>query len=185
MFLGTDFFVVQTNPQREAFVEEQISDLDPYLPRFKTDKGRIAPVFPSYLFVPAIRNWGSIKNTVGVRELLMSGDHPACIAGKVITSWKAKERHGLVQLPPPPRFRPGQRLTITQGSLKWRTVIHAGMSGKDREKVLIEMLGQQVTIIVRSLDLVPEFRPPPKNSLRNYRETLSRANQRPLRRSIS
>lgn len=167
------FFVVQTNPQREVFVSEQLSDRNPYLPRFKNSSGRITVLFPGYLFVPSQQDWGPIKNTVGVRCVLMSGDHPACISAGVIAGWRSKERGGLVQLPPPPRFHPGERLTIMRGSLKWRSVIYVGMSGKDRERVLIEMLSQYVKIIVPTADLVSEHRAATRNSLRNYRETLS------------
>jgi transcription antitermination factor NusG len=174
--LVDQWFVVQTNPQRENFVGEQLAPLEPYLPRFKNLKGRVVPLFPGYLFLPSQEHWGPICNTVGVRALLMSGDHPACVPGNAIASWRSKERGGLVQLPPPPRFRPGDRLTILRGSLKHRTVIHSGMAGKARERVLIEMLGQNVTIIVASTDLAPEFRPPPRNRLRFQRETLIRQN---------
>jgi len=168
--LSNQWFILTTNPQREDFVAEQLKGNDPYLPRFKNVKGHIRPLFPSYLFLPALANWGPICNTIGVRGLLMSGEHPACISGRVITSWRDKERGGLVQLPPPPRFRPGERLTITKGSLKYREVIHAGMVGRDREKVLISMLGQHVTIIVPTTDLASEFRAPPRNRLRRTRE---------------
>ena len=167
------WFVVLTNSQRESFVCERLSSLDPYLPRFKNPKGRIVPLFPGYLFTPAVEHWGSICKTVGVRGLLMAGEHPAAIPGKVIASWRDRERHGLVVLPPPPRFRPGQRLTILRGSLKYREVIHSAMIGRDRERVLIEMLGQSVSIIVASQDLAADFKPPPRNRLRFQRETLS------------
>jgi transcriptional antiterminator RfaH len=167
------WFVVQTNPQRESFVSEQLKALNPYLPRFKTLKGRIAALFAGYLFIPEIEDWSPIVSTVGVRRLLKTGDHPACISGRIINQWRAKERGGLVQLPPPPRFQPGQRLTILHGSLKHRSVIYAGMSGKDRERVLIDMLGQNVTLLVATADLVSEFRPPPRNRLRGSREALT------------
>ena len=168
------WFVVMCNPQRESFVAGQLSGLNPYLPIFKNPKGRIKPLFTGYLFCPAQQYWGAICSTVGVRGLLMSGEHPACISSMVIAGWRSKERGGIVQLPPPPRFRPGERLTITNGSLKYRTVVYAGMSRRDRERVLIEMLGQQVTILVPTADLVPEFRPPPRNRLRKSRETFTR-----------
>lgn len=170
------YYVVQTNPQRENFVGERLSSLNPYVPQFKNLKGRIAPLFPGYIFVPAMPNWACICNTAGVRQLLMAGEHPAYLAAKVIAKWKAKERGGLVQLPPPPRFREGERLTILRGSLKHRSVVYAGMSGKDRERVLIEMLGQHVTILVATADLVAEFRPTPRRRfcLPSRRDTLSR-----------
>lgn len=172
------WFVVLTNPQREEFVGTQLDELQPYLPRFKTVKGRIAPLFPGYLFVPAVEHWSPICTTVGVRSLLMSGDHPARVPHTIIAAWKGKERGGLVQLPPPPRFRPGERLTIIRGSLKHRTVIHAGMVGRDRERVLIEMLGQLVPLTVASNDLVPEYHlPQRKNFLHRRREPLTRQGQ--------
>jgi len=163
--LANQYLVVQTNPQREIFVDEQLQEFDPYLPRFKNQHGKIKPLFPNYLFVPFMSHWGPIKSTVGVRCLLMSGEFPATISGKEIAKLKAKERGGLIQLPPPPRFRIGERLTIMRGSLRYRTVIYAGMSGKDRERVLIEMLGQNVTLIVPTIDLVPTFDRPTRNGL--------------------
>ena len=172
--LESQWFVVMCNSQSEAFVADQLSPLNPYLPVFKNPKGRIKPLFVGYLFVPKIEDWGPIKNTVGVRNLLMSGDHPACVPSMVISGWKAKERNGLVQLPKPPKFRAGERLTITQGSLKYRSVIYAGMSGKDRERVLIEMLGQYVSIHVPTAHLALEFERPTRNSLRRNRERFIR-----------
>jgi hypothetical protein len=168
------WFVVMCNSQRESFVAERLSSLNPYLPIFKNLKGRLKPLFTGYLFLPRIEDWGWVKNTVGVRDLLMSGDHPACIPGMVIDGWKARERGGVVQLPKPPRFQTGERLTITHGSLRHRSVIYAGMSGKDRERVLIEMLGQYVSIHVPTAHLALEFGRPTRNSLRKNRETFSR-----------
>ena len=168
--LQDQWFVVVTNSQRENFVAEQLKDNDPYLPRFKNSKGRLAPLFPGYLFVPQVSHWGPICSTVGVRALIMAGDHPARLSGKVINGWKAKERGGVVQLPPPPRFALGEKLTITRGSLKHRSVVYAGMSGRDRERVLIAMLGQHVTIIVPTADLVSEFGRPTRNSLPRHRK---------------
>ena len=171
------WYVIFTNPQLERVVARQLKNYEPYTPFFKTSRGTIAPLFPRYIFIPQQSCWGPICTTPGVRALLMAGDHPAAVAGKVIAEWKAKERGGLVQLPPPPRFRIGERLTILRGSLQYRTVIYAGMSGRDRERVLIEMLGGQVTLIVPTADLAPGFRPRPHtNRLRFQRETLKREN---------
>jgi Transcription termination factor nusG len=147
------WFVVQTNPQRESFVTKRLNGLELYLPQFKNPKGRIAPVFPNYLFVRYFIQWAQICTTEGVRAILMSGEHPAQVPDATIRDWKAKERSGLVQLPDPPRFKTGARLIILSGMLRHREVIHAGMSGRDRERVLIEMLGQTVVLTVPSTDL--------------------------------
>jgi len=172
--LADQWFVIQTNPQKEAFVEDRLKSFEPYLPRFKRVTGKISVLFPRYIFCPQIAEVRYITSTFGVRGLLMAGEHPATISGKEIAKLKSRERGGLIQLPPPPRFRVGEKLTILRGSLKWRTVIYAGMSGKDRERVLIEMLGGQVTLIVPTLDLASDVvRPATRNRLRSVRETFS------------
>ena len=168
------WFVVQTNPQREAFAAEHLAEHEPYFPQFKAPTGRIKPLFPSYIFVVATPYWSEIKNTVGVRTILMRGEAPAKLSDEVIASWRSQELGGLVQLPEPPRFRPGERLSVLRGTLKYRVVIHTGMSAKDREMVLIDMLGSMVKISIATDDLVSEAERHTRDSLRKRRETLMR-----------
>jgi len=152
----TNWFVVQTNPARENFVEEHLADFEPYLPKFKSTTGRVRPLFPSYLFVKAVEFWSPIKNCVGVRTLLMMGDRPATIPHDVIRDWQGAERNGLVQLPDPPRYRAGEKLVVARGTLRYKTVLHTGLSSRDREFVLTDMLGAMVRISIATADLVAE-----------------------------
>ena len=173
------WFVVQTNPQRELFALENIAEhAPPYCPQFKTTTGRIKVLFPGYVFCAATENWSPIKNARGVRSLLMAGHAPARLPDSVILSWRAQERHGLVQIPDPPRFREGERLVVLRGTLKYRTVIHTGMSAREREHVLIDMLGQLIKINIATDDLVSESEHTARNSLRRRRETLIRNKNR-------
>jgi len=167
-------FVVQTNPQREAFVIDHLKSLQPYCPLFKTPRGKVRPLFPSYVFVTAIANWSPIQNCFGVKTILMVCGRPAQLADSVIALWRSKERNGLVELPQPPKFHAGQRLMITRGSLKNRSVIYVGQSAKEREAVLIDMLGQHVRITVRSDDLVGEDEERTRISLQRRREQIIR-----------
>ena len=171
--MKAEWFVVQCNPQREAFAANHLAAYEPYFPRFKMF-GRVKPLFPTYIFCVASDNWSPIKNTFGVRSLLMNGDVPAKLPHEAIAHWKAQEFGGLVQLPDPPRFKAGARLVVLKGTLRYRVVIHTGMSGKDRENVLIEMLGSMVKISIASDDLVSEAEHDARNSLRRRRETLMR-----------
>lgn len=166
-----DWFVAQTLPQHERLVVKLLAAFKPYLPQIKVASGRIAPLFPGYLFIPALEFWSPIKNTVGVRCLLMSGIHPAKISESVITGWRSRERGGLVRLPPPPKYRKGERLTITRGTLRHRSCLYVGMSGKDREKVLIEMLGTWVPLNIPTADLASDQ----SKSSRALRETRNTA----------
>jgi len=174
----SEWFVVQTNPQRELFASENIAEHAPYCPQFKAPTGRIKPLFPGYVFCTATPNWSPIKNARGVRALLMAGGTPARLPDAVIVAWRAQERGGLVQLPDPPRFHEGERLVVLRGTLKYRTVIHTGMSAREREHVLIDMLGQIIKINIATDDLVSEAEHTARNSLRKRRETLMRRRNR-------
>jgi len=173
-----DWFVVQTNPQRETTAADRLADYDPYFPRFKAPTGKVKPLFPGYLFCRATAFWSSIRNAIGVRSILMNGDNPALLPHAAVEFWRSKEAGGLVQLPAPPRFLEGQRLVITKGSLTHRVVIHAGMSAKNRELVLIEMLGTQVRITIDTQDLVTELEQRTTDSLRENRKKLIRSRAR-------
>jgi hypothetical protein len=178
MQVGPAYFVIQTNPQREAVAADRLADYDPYFPRFMAPTGRIKPLFPGYVFCRATELWSSIKNAIGVRTILMNGDNPATLPHAVIEFWRSREASGLVQLPEPPRFLEGQRLVVLKGSLAHRVVIHAGMSSKNREMVLIEMLGAQVRISIEAQDLVTEDEQRTANSLRENRKKFIRARSR-------
>jgi transcriptional antiterminator RfaH len=173
-----DWFVVQCNPQREGYAAENLIEHQTYFPQFKNPAGRIRPLFPSYLFVVATPYWSEIKNALGVRTILMNGDKPAKLPNEVIASWRDREQNGLVQLPPAPRFRQGERLVVMRGTLRHRVVIHTGMSSQDREAVLIDMLGAMVKINIATDDLVSEAERHARNSLRARRETLMRQRRR-------
>jgi transcriptional antiterminator RfaH len=166
------WFVVQTNPQRERLVTDVLKGYEPYLPQIKTATGRIRPLFVSYVFVVATPEWSPIQNAYGVRTILKNGDQPARIPHRIIASWRVMERNGLVQLPDPPRFRAGEKLVVLRGTLKYRTVLHTGLSEREREHVLIDMLGQLVRINIATDDLVSESELAARNSLRRRRKTV-------------
>jgi transcription antitermination factor NusG len=176
--MKSEWFVVQTNPQRETTAADRLSEHDPYFPRFKAPSGRIKPLFPGYLFCRATDLWGSIKNAIGVKTVLMQGDAPARLPDNLIELWRCQEVAGLVQLPDPPRFKIGERLIVLSGSLKNRVVIHAGMSAKNREMVLIEMLGAQVRISIETVDLTTELEQIAAERLRENRKRIIRQRAR-------
>jgi hypothetical protein len=172
------WFVVQTNPQREASAADRLSEHDPYFPRFKAPTGRVKPLFPGYLFCRATELWSSIKNAIGVKSVLMQGEQPARLDDQAIEQWRLMEVRGLVQLPEPPRFRAGERLVVLRGSLEHRIVIHSGSSSKDRQTVLIDMLGVQVKLSIATADLVPEEERRAMDRLRENRKRVIRSRAR-------
>ena len=151
--------VVQCETQREHAVRLLLMrmSLETYLPRIKV-RNRITPLFPSYLFVNLAQKprWYPILWTPHVTRLLMAGDRPAQLPEEVVTQIRKREHNGLVKLPNASRrFRKGQEVRIIRGSFEGYIGLYEGMSGKDRERVLLELLGQAVTVELPGKDLAP------------------------------
>jgi transcription antitermination factor NusG len=148
--------VVQTEAQREHAVRLLLmrAQYGTYLPRIKV-RGRIAPLFPSYLFVElAEMRWYPILWTPHVIRLLMAGDRPAQLSEDIVSQIRKREHNGLVKLPIR-QFRKGQKVQITRGSFKGYLGLYEGMSGQNRERILLALLGQTVSVELPGKDIAP------------------------------
>jgi transcription antitermination factor NusG len=145
--------VAQTESQREQTAAQHLErgGFEIYLPRIRHRSGKIEPLFPGYLFVQVECRWQIINATIGVLRLLTSCERPACIGDDVIAEIRSREdRSGFVRLPR--RWRPqrGNQVHIACGSFANHPAIYQGASGKDRERVLLSLLGRMVSIDVPS-----------------------------------
>jgi transcription antitermination factor NusG len=134
---------------REGFVQTLLKrqGFEVYWPRIKAGR-QIAPLFPGYLMVRVMVRWYPIRWCPGVLKLLMSGDRPAKLADAVVDEIKGREVRGFVKLPKPPGLKNGDKVLVKTGMFAGRTAIYAGMSGADRERVLLDLLGQSVPVVM-------------------------------------
>ena len=121
-----------------------------YFPQIRSERrGEVEALFPSYIFVMAQRQWSPVIFCPGIIRLIGGREGcPSQISDGVIDGLRARERGGLVQLPPPPpapKLRRGTPVRITHGPFAGRggTVwIHSGMNGAERVTVLLAALGR-------------------------------------------
>src|SRR5262252_5307625 len=148
--------VIQTEAQREHAVRLLLmrAGFETYLPRTRV-RNRITPLFAGYLFVrlPPRCLW-FVLWTPHVIRLLMSGDQPAQISEEIVNQIRKREHNGLVRLPIR-RLRKGEKIRILRGSFEGQIGLYDGMSGKDRERVLLELLGQHVPVELPGNDVAP------------------------------
>ena len=144
----TFWAVAQTESQRERtaqrFLEQE--GFETYLPIIQAANKRTIPLFPTYLFVRIVNRWYSIDNTIGVLQLLLSGDLPAKLRDDVIAELKRKERNGVVYLPKPRGLQLGDKVRILRGSFVDHIGLYDGMTGHERRVVLLELLGRKVRV---------------------------------------
>lgn len=150
--------VAQTESQRESVAAKFLrkDHYETYLPCIALRRQRIAPLFPAYIFVKIIDRWWSIKWTVGVLRVLSWDDRPARVADDVVEKIRAREgRDGLIRLPRARGLQRGDAVRIVRGSMSGQLGLYDGMSGADRSRVLLGMLGRSVPVSIQTSDIVP------------------------------
>jgi transcriptional antiterminator RfaH len=140
--------VAQVETQRKHIARLLLmrQEYETYDPRIQVRGGKIVSLFPSYFFVRVIDRWYPILGTIGIIRLLMSGEQPAFLADIQLTNIRKREKDGFVILPKKPRFRVGDSVRIVAGNFQGKIAVYDGMSGRDRDRVLLDLLGRKVPV---------------------------------------
>jgi transcriptional antiterminator RfaH len=148
--------VARFHQQREHLAIEclRLNGFEVYVPRVKEKRllrGRKVSVavalFQGYGFVRIEQQFHVVRKTPGVIDLVMNLERPAKVPDEEIDKLRARERHGVVVLPPKPPplpdFAPGDRLRVRVGPFVGFSGIYQGQAPRDRVLVLLAMLGGQ------------------------------------------
>src|SRR5262245_11289083 len=142
----SDWWVVQTEANFEHVARLLLMRLGfvTYAPRTRV-RGRVAQLFPTYVFVGVREQFYPILWTNRVVRLLMAGDQPATVKGEIVAHIRKREVGGFVKLPLPNRqLKPGQKVRVTNGAFQGQIGLYAGQTGRHRERGLVELLAQSV-----------------------------------------
>jgi transcription antitermination factor NusG len=156
--------VVRSLPKREAFAAERLRmdhGFEVFLPLVQTKRAS-QPLFASYFFCRIVSHWRAINTCFGVLGLVRVGDCPSKMADAEIESLKAMiDGHGYVRLPdgrgsPVKRqMAIGSKVKITAGPFGGHLGLYTGQSTRDRERILLSMLGSQRPVLIASNLIVP------------------------------
>jgi transcriptional antiterminator RfaH len=155
---------VRSLPRREAFADERLkaAGFETFLPLTQTKRGG-APLFAGYLLARVVEQWRVINSTLGVLCLVRTGDCPAKVPDAEIDRLKAMiDRHGFVRLPEasatPVRrqIAIGSKVRITGGPFGGMSGLYAGQSTRERELVLLNVLGGQRPVAIAAGLLAPQ-----------------------------
>ena len=148
--------VVRSLPRREAFAAERLeaSGFEVFLPLIQTKRAS-QPLFAGYFFCLIREQWRVINSTIGVLCLVRVGDCPARCPDNEIERLKALiDGHGFVRLPDRPsppvqrKIAIGARVKITGGPFGGMSGLYAGQSTRERELVLLNVLGSQRPVAI-------------------------------------
>lgn len=156
-----DWAVIRTHPNCEKIATKNLDNQGflYYQPKILVRKKKLnkfenvpAPLFPGYIFVGIVDKWLSLQYTYGVAELISCGARPALLKQSVIDSLRDREVDGIVQLPKR-RFAVGDKVTIKDGPFAMQSALVARMPAKDRQKILLALLANKITVLVDEASL--------------------------------
>jgi transcriptional antiterminator RfaH len=90
-------------------------------------------------------------------RIVLAGGVPAVVPEGVIMALKARETGGLIDLPRPPKFHPGDRVRVLHGPFAGLTGLYHGQKPRERVEVLLAILGgaQRVTLAADAVEQAP------------------------------
>ena len=162
------WYVVYTQPRKEelAWAHLQLQEFDVFLPRHLKRRSHArtvdlvpAPLFPRYLFASFDVDepgWRAIRSTRGVVDLVHLGHGLAWVPEIVIEELHRRcDERGFVILARQLDLGPGQHVRIDSRAFAKCDAIFEAHTDDDRVKVLLSLLGREVTVQVPVAAVLP------------------------------
>lgn len=164
------WYLIYSKPQRERLALENLERQGylSYLPLIRNRrrrKGRyvsiIEPMFPRYLFVhlsDETDNWGPIRSTLGVANMVRFGMQAARVPDSLIEMMQERDEEG-VQTLAPPELEPGDQVLIVEGVMAGYEAIFQARTSKERVVLLLQLAQDRTARIqVSAHDIEPASR---------------------------
>ena len=149
------WYLVFTKPKEEEKAKKNLENqgFESFMPKISVIKkgekisSKVELMFPRYIFTKLKKedsNWIKINSTYGVNKVVAYGGMPAFIPESLINELKIKcgERGILEQKKIFTNYNKGDRISIKDGIFKGKDAIFLSYKGKDRVRVLLEIINQ-------------------------------------------
>lgn len=160
-----EWFCLRTQTKREhiaAAILSKADDVDVFCPRVslikKTRVGKkrfVEAMFPGYIFAKfsLSDNYRRVIHTQGVTGIVGHGNRKA-VPEYVVEDLRANLPEGIIEAPDP-SIEPGAKVQFVTGSLKGLNgQVLAQLPAKNRIQILLEFLGQEITVAVSADDIL-------------------------------
>lgn len=161
------WYLIYSKPRQEQVALENLlrQGYGAYMPLIRASKLRqrrrlsaIQPMFPRYLFIhlsDSTDDWGPIRSTKGVVNLVRFGAIPAKVPNDLIVTLRGREDESGLQVLPESDFRHGDRVRISEGVMAGYEAIFQARTGRERVVLLLDVAGKSVRAQVSAHDIEP------------------------------
>jgi transcriptional antiterminator RfaH len=162
-----NWYVIHTKPRQEEHARENLErqGYTTYCPYISLSKRRrnawqtvSEPLFPRYLFIELTEgedDFGPIRSTLGVSNMLRFGGKPATISHEIIETLRHQERDNAETIEPEVPVKPGDRVRVLEGPFAGLEGIFQNSSKDARVVILMELLGRENRVSVDRNSIIP------------------------------
>ena len=153
-----NWYLIKTKPRQEnvAIKNLENQEYSTYCATVTINNKHIV-LFPGYIFIyldNKKENWSPIRSTKGVVNFVRFGLNFAQVPDNVIEFIKANQLITLEKFKNLDKFKPGDKVQITDGVFKNCVAIFKSFKSDERVILLMKLLGQQQTINIKQDSLI-------------------------------
>ncbi len=153
-----NWYLIKTKPRQESVAIKNLENQEycTYCPIAKIDNKYVA-LFPGYIFIQLdqkSQNWAPINSTKGVSNFVRFGLNFAKVPDNVIEFIKANQITTIEKLKKLNKFKPGDKVQITEGVFKNCVAIFKSFKSDERVILLMNLVGQQQAINIKRNSLI-------------------------------
>lgn len=161
------WYLIYSKPRQERLALENLQrqNYETYLPLIRHRRRRkgqyltiIEPMFPRYLFIHLStqdENWGPIRSTIGVTQLVRFGNVPAQVPDDLVSILQAREDAEGIQELPQPDFQRGDTVRIVDGAMAGYEAIYYAKTSKERVILLLDIVGRSAPVELNADSIEP------------------------------
>ena len=147
------WYLVKTKSKQEniAILNLENQNFHVYCP-FVLIRNKNEVLFPGYIFIQLdkdTQNWSPIRSTKGVLHFVRFGLSYAKIPDNIIKFIKTNELNTVEKLKNINKFKPGDKVQISDGVFKNCIAIFKSYKSDERVILLINILGQQQKLTIK------------------------------------
>jgi transcription antitermination factor NusG len=160
--------VVRAVPHHDRLAAECVAmaGFETFVPKIRVkveSRWRTTPLFAGYFFVRVIEQWRAIERTMGVLTVVKVGATPSRCPDEEIAKLIARsDPDGVIRLSARPlltqrqAFAPGSKVAIVDGPFRGFSGVYAGMGARERELVLLNVLGATRPVAIAANLVAPQ-----------------------------
>ena len=152
------WYLIKTKPRQEKKAKQNLENQGyrAFCPMVKINN-RLVVLFPGYLFIQLndkTQNWSPINSTKGVSHFVKFGLNFAKVPNSVIEFIKTNQHITADKLNNLNKFKPGDKVQISDGTFKDYTAIFKCYKSDERVILLMNLLGHEQSLSIKKESVI-------------------------------